>query len=401
MIGFAQAKVHLEFQNPGPRVAWISDQLSAAPSSAKKFDTGSFDVDATGAASDSIVQVLDTTSGNVAAKKFSEASKGWLVKPEDFNLIGHLQVKVQHDGAPVEVADIKGTDSGGRPQFQLIDSAAKGVGDFYDVKPGDFKVIVNYNSGLLKKAQSQTFQMDLKRDADTPLLVVEITNPVATISPTAGAASTTLTVPPVNGANTVVEVNPKTAATARGMGEWALWFLGICFAGLVIYGVFTWLQKNHTTASAALQRVGVSLQDPTPFDPASNVPITPAAVAPQQQILLGDAAPTPISPIPIPFPSLSAVATSPQLRGENGVVHQLPEGTSVVSRDPGMGVSLVGESSVSRKHAEVVKSGNHVVVRDLGSTNGTFVNSIKVVGEATLHPGDTVQFGTVRLRYEG
>jgi pSer/pThr/pTyr-binding forkhead associated (FHA) protein len=38
---------------------------------------------------------------------------------------------------------------------------------------------------------------------------------------------------------------------------------------------------------------------------------------------------------------------------------------------------------------------------DHGSTNGTFVNGAKVSGEAFLRPGDEVQFGAIRFRYEG
>ena len=79
----------------------------------------------------------------------------------------------------------------------------------------------------------------------------------------------------------------------------------------------------------------------------------------------------------------------------------LPEGETVVGRDVGLGLSLVGETTVSRRHAQLVKSGDSVVVRDLGSTNGTYVNGAKIGSEATLRPGDAVQFGSVRFRYEG
>jgi len=38
---------------------------------------------------------------------------------------------------------------------------------------------------------------------------------------------------------------------------------------------------------------------------------------------------------------------------------------------------------------------------DLGSTNGTFVNGISLKATTPLRPGDTVQFGDLRFRYEG
>ena len=72
-----------------------------------------------------------------------------------------------------------------------------------------------------------------------------------------------------------------------------------------------------------------------------------------------------------------------------------------MGRDIGMGLSLVGESTVSRKHAQLTRTGSLVVVKDFGSTNGTFVNGVQVNGERQLQVGDSVQFGSVRFRFEG
>lgn len=49
-------------------------------------------------------------------------------------------------------------------------------------------------------------------------------------------------------------------------------------------------------------------------------------------------------------------------------------------------------SSVSRQHCELVQSGDRLSVRDLGSSNGTFVNREKVV-EKVLKPGDLLAVG--------
>ncbi len=56
--------------------------------------------------------------------------------------------------------------------------------------------------------------------------------------------------------------------------------------------------------------------------------------------------------------------------------------------------------SVSSHHCEVVMQGNEVVVRDLGSTNGTFVNGQQVTKEAVLKPGQTLRLGQVEMRLE-
>src|SRR5262245_22343713 len=59
----------------------------------------------------------------------------------------------------------------------------------------------------------------------------------------------------------------------------------------------------------------------------------------------------------------------------------------------------IPESSVSSHHAEILLRGNDVVIKDLGSTNGTFINGEKIT-EAVLKPGQTLRFGTVELRLD-
>lgn len=84
----------------------------------------------------------------------------------------------------------------------------------------------------------------------------------------------------------------------------------------------------------------------------------------------------------------------------------LPDGSSqpigrvpiVIGRLPECGVVL-GDTNVSRRHAEVALDDGEVVVTDLGSTNGTFVNGRRVT-RATVRPGDELSIGTSRLRVE-
>ncbi|MEX2213675.1 MAG: FHA domain-containing protein [Phycisphaeraceae bacterium] len=51
-------------------------------------------------------------------------------------------------------------------------------------------------------------------------------------------------------------------------------------------------------------------------------------------------------------------------------------------------------SSVSRRHCEVYLEGDAVKLRDLGSSNGTFHNNVRVT-EATLAAGDQIEVGPV------
>jgi pSer/pThr/pTyr-binding forkhead associated (FHA) protein len=58
------------------------------------------------------------------------------------------------------------------------------------------------------------------------------------------------------------------------------------------------------------------------------------------------------------------------------------------------------EASVSSHHCEILLKGNDVIVRDLGSTNGTFVNGEKVTTEAPLKPGQILRLGQLEMRLE-
>jgi FhaA, N-terminal domain/FHA domain len=62
-------------------------------------------------------------------------------------------------------------------------------------------------------------------------------------------------------------------------------------------------------------------------------------------------------------------------------------------------VLVLEDPNVSRQHAEIRPSGNGFVLADLGSTNGSKVNGIKV-SERVLQDGDEITFGSTSFRFE-
>ena len=59
----------------------------------------------------------------------------------------------------------------------------------------------------------------------------------------------------------------------------------------------------------------------------------------------------------------------------------------------------IADPSVSSRHAEILLRGTEVFVRDLNSTNGTFLNGEKI-SETVLKPGQVLRFGQVELKID-
>ncbi len=68
-----------------------------------------------------------------------------------------------------------------------------------------------------------------------------------------------------------------------------------------------------------------------------------------------------------------------------------------IGRDQGNDIVL-NAPMVSRVHAQLERIGQRYRVRDLGSSNGTFVNGSPLRGEAWVVPGDTIHIGPFRLQ---
>ena len=63
-------------------------------------------------------------------------------------------------------------------------------------------------------------------------------------------------------------------------------------------------------------------------------------------------------------------------------------------------IALEGDEFASARHARFEARRDGVWVEDLGSTNGTYVNGVKLSRSRRLAPGDIVRVGETDLRYE-
>ncbi|MGZ8751792.1 MAG: FHA domain-containing protein [Acidimicrobiia bacterium] len=94
-----------------------------------------------------------------------------------------------------------------------------------------------------------------------------------------------------------------------------------------------------------------------------------------------------------PGPALQVVVTGPY----EAEIFPLDDEVTV-GRAPGCGVVLTDDTFVSQVHARVFRRNRAVLVEDLGSTNGTFVNGDRIDTITRIRKGDTVKFGETVMR---
>lgn len=98
----------------------------------------------------------------------------------------------------------------------------------------------------------------------------------------------------------------------------------------------------------------------------------------------------------------SYVSENWELVAEEGwlVGQRFPISTHVLlGRDSSCDIVIPG-THLSRKHAELAIKGSKLLIRDLKSSNGTYVND-KRVGEVELESGDTIRFDVLLFRIHG
>jgi hypothetical protein len=418
----AQTSLTLNFPDRSTKYVWVQDgyptSLPANPQAVESMQT---QVSVPASTPGARVFVWDKLNGIVAQRQVSTLKADtWDVQSSDFKDIAEVKVGVQYGGNPVASASVALTD-GDRTQTQVLDSSAAGVLTFDIVKMGKVGAAVQYRSnGTMATPVNQSFDLSAPKVA-VPNLTVAVPGPVETVraqTPGADGGPAGAAVPPPLNGTSAVPVQPgKDTVSSSPIGSLVVVVIVLVCIAAGGYTFLMWVKKNPDKAKATFEQMGIQVPKPQDADANAGVPNVPlqapAPPQPVQKIMLGDAGPDPLAGSPTPFVAPAgaisttpygggpAVAAFPQLRSASGDVIPISDAPLVVGRDAGLGLSLVGESTVSRRHAEVVQRGGAAYVKDLGSTNGTFVNGSKVQGEVALRPGDEVQFGAIRFRYEG
>jgi FHA domain-containing protein len=81
---------------------------------------------------------------------------------------------------------------------------------------------------------------------------------------------------------------------------------------------------------------------------------------------------------------------------ESGIAYDLMGGATLGRGDVEI---QLDDPFASSRHARITRQGHVVVIEDLGSTNGTYLNEEPLTGPQPLHPGDRIRIGDSEFSY--
>jgi hypothetical protein len=369
------AKIQVIVGAEGEREAWVLPERPAKmPVSGQKFTAASFPLAVPEGMERGVVIVHDLGSGNIALRALESIEGGqWAIKPKEWR-VAQVKVEAFTRGNPLPTGRITLEGAGYDQQLPVENGGAV----FFAVPSGDIKCTVHYTSSGAMRSSSQTFRLELKRQEAVPDLAITIKDKVDAI-PTA-------------------KRTPEREGSAPA--NFVIYLLGLGAAIAGFWYLFQFLRKNEGSVAEALKKAGVQIPgEPPPQDePAGVEPFQEPPIVPEGhcrfcgQPLAADGS----CACQIGHESTVSAIHEAKLIGPVTLVIQ--EGSHTLGREAEL---LVTDPTVSRNHAEVSLQSGKVTISDLGSSNGTYVNGTKLQGETELSPGDTVQFGAVKFRFEG
>ena len=338
--------------------------------------------------------VMNKTTGNLAISDYpaSKETKDVDLPTDDFQYVRTVRLRVvAEDGKPVESAIVRITDGMSTKMTAVVTPADEGVATFQNVASGEMTVKVEAEG--LRKTLDSDIEVPEKRAIPNYEQDVRVAGDVNTLP-----------------------IKPKAAkgeaAERRGGGLSMILqtLAGLIVLALIIAIVVIWLKAKGVTAKSALQGLGVETPGGATAQTQPGAQQAPAIdpnvcqFCGQRKDANGRCACS-ITPgaAPVSTPTAAAAATGPRLVGSQGVyaghVFEITSASMVIGREADNPIALPNDGTASRRHATITQSSDGCSIRDEGSSNGTFVNGARVTEQA-LSPGDEIQIGGTKFRFE-
>src|SRR3954463_16176727 len=131
-------------------------------------------------------------------------------------------------------------------------------------------------------------------------------------------------------------------------------------------------------------------------------PLLPRPTSPNRPPPPPPPPPAAVAADPPPAPATQKIVEPPHmvatLTADDGTMHPLLEEEETIGRTPANSIAL-RDASVSAHHARVVRTPEGFLIEDVGSRNGTYINSEKVSEKRLLADGDLVRLGKIILTF--
>lgn len=362
------------------------------------------------------VAVDDVKTGNTAIRPLhgpgAPGTGGLDLRKTDFDHIRQVDIRVTYGGKPVKAAQVTLAGRSGAPVTRTVDPAKRGVATFEDVPVGRAKVTVVYGDKL---TQSQDVDLVSDHPAGPVKVDVAVANSVPVLDEPGDRASDAGKTAGASTPTADSGAPRETVPASGGVVGWIGNLLGLLIAGGAIYLLYRWAKSGGMAAT--LQKAGIEVSGPT-ADTTSATPWSPAAPPPpvvadpsacqfcgQPKDASGQCACSDL-PGAAGLSAAGAVgggAGEPRLIGSVGVYAGAIFAVSspaTIGRDPSNTIALSNDNTVSRRHATITPNGSECIVADEGSSNGVYVNGVRISGTHALKPGDEVQIGATRFRFE-
>lgn len=348
------------------------------------------------------VAVYDVKYGNLALLTLKPSDTTVTVTPDAFQYAMRVQVKLQTpDDKPIAAAFVMLTDADNAIHTALLEPTQGGVVSLERVRLGKVSVLANYGDNLTASQEAE-IRAERADPVVTLTMVISSGAPVLEVAPTS----------PASAAQPSVQ-QPSPTGTTRPL-PLVNTLLGLLVLAAVVYGGYRVWKRKQLSIPDALKKLGIDVaQEPPAPEPAKPASSKPAVQVPEGHCpfcgqpldpVTGTCACTVVvSTAPTTAAVGTAVAAAPRLVGARGAyvgsIFEIAGSEVSIGREVGNAIQLDRDNTVSRRHARVIKQGDAWVIRDEGSSNGTWVNGIRITEQA-LRAGDEIQIGATFFRWE-
>ncbi|MDW8106600.1 MAG: FHA domain-containing protein [Armatimonadota bacterium] len=368
----------LTFPQAGERWWWAEDEAGKPLSTPQKISDTSAIVKLPENAQ--TLWVYDAQTGNLAQLEVASLKAETELTSDRWTHVARVQVNLVAQGKPVASALVTLKDAKGSEQTRVLEPSAEGIVVFERVPLGKVEVIARYGDD--QKASQET-TLARERELRVPVIELALSGAVATIEPRTGTAR---------------EAAAEEASPASRIGAIVMFVVTLLLAVGVIVFIVRLAAQKPKQLEQAMSKLGVEL----PQAATAGTPTTATAAAPLQLEL------PPLDTAGVPptaaTATVSAAAAATRLvvvQGPHaGQAFDLSSDLMTIGREPIHPIALTSDMGVSRRHAQIIRQGDQTLIEDLGSTNGTYVNGVRITAPTPLKAGDTIQMGNTVLRAE-